>query len=449
MKLLINFAFLLLSTLLYSQNFNYEYVINWSELNSGVNTSLNSIAVNNYGSNVVATCGNVGVILLSTNLGVTWNNISSGMIPANIDLYTVSIGIPNIVIAAGNSGNTTYVYRTDNGGLNWTLVLTQPEGKINSIFLGLNNFSFMVGNPVGGRWSLWKSSNQGAVWDSSGLYLAQQENETGWQNSCMVLIDYNGLYNIWFGTNNNKIYHSANSAGNWVAENFPEENVYSIYAVGRYVLGGGSNLYSSTNYGSPWEFETTPGTGSINGILYPGLIVIMPADNIMNSPTFFIRSNNKIYYSDNGGGSDWEVKYTSANGNYHHMASTSNNIWAVKDNGEITRGAIDVITSVTPNNYPYSFELKQNYPNPFNPKTTIPIFIYKSTHISVKIYDASGKFLETLLEEQKNILYLDNIIDYGYIYRLEWNASNFPSGVYYYEVVGDDFKESRKMVLVK
>ncbi len=448
MKLLINFIFLLLSTLLYSQNIYYEYVINWSEQNSGVNSSLNSIAVNNYSSNAISTCGNGGVVLFSTNLGLTWNNISSGKIPSNIDLYTISIGIPNIVIVAGNSGNTTYLYRTDNGGSNWNLVFTQPEGKINSIFLGLNNFSLMTGNPGGGRWSLWRSSNQGVNWDSSGLYLPQNNSESGFVNS-FGAFQQNSVYKVWFGTNNNRIYYSNSSGANWILQNLSEQNIYSIFSIGGYMLSGGDNLYSSTNYGSIWNQEATPGTGNINGIAHPGLIVIMPVDNIMNSPNFFIRSNDKIYYSDNGGGSDWEVKYTSSNGNYNHMASLSNNIWAIRDNGGITHGNIDVLTGFTPNNYPYSFELKQNYPNPFNPKTTIPIYVYRSTHITLKIYNSAGKLMETLLDEQKNILYYDNITDYGYPYRVEWDATDYPSGVYYYEVIGDDFKESRKMMLVK
>ena len=131
------------------------------------------------------------------------------------------------------------------------------------------------------------------------------------------------------------------------------------------------------------------------------------------------------------------------------MAYFHNNIWAIRDNGGITRGNIDILTSIEPNNYPYTFELKQNYPNPFNPKTTIPIYVYRSTHIMLRIYNSTGKLMETLLDEQKNILYYDNIIEYGFPYRVEWDATNYPSGVYYYEVIGDDFKESRKMMLVK
>jgi hypothetical protein len=304
----------------------------------------------------------------------------------------------------------------------------------------------MIGNPVAGRWSIWKSINSGQSWDSTGLFLPQNENEKGLPNSFAKSYYREKIY---FGTDNNRIYYSSNSGLNWVPQYLPDENIYSISSTGPYLICGGNNLFSTNNYGVNWSQEVSPGSGNIIGIIFPGIIVITPADNLENSPTLIIRNDNNIYYTDNGGGSDWEVKYSSESGSYTNLLTASNYFYALRNDGGITRGVIDVLTTVDPVNYPYSFELKQNYPNPFNPKTTIPIYVYKSTHITLRIYNSTGKLMETLLDEQKNILYYDNIIEYGFPYRIEWDATNYPSGVYYYEVIGDDFKESRKMMLVK
>jgi photosystem II stability/assembly factor-like uncharacterized protein len=438
--------FLLLIAHLQSQSINYEYRINWSEQVSGVTTALNCITSDPHNLAAIYACGKNGVVLKSLVPGNEWINIGINGIPDNIDLYTISTITPNIVVTAGNIGNVTYVYRSDNGGLNWNLVFTQNDGKINTVNLGYNYSSIMIGNPVAGRWSIWKSADAGQNWDSTGLYLPQNENEAGFPNSFSRSY-YNT--NFCFGTDNNRVYYSSNSGVNWVSQYLPDENTYSISSTGPYLLCGGTNLFSSSDYGQVWTQEVSPGTGNINGIVFPGIIIITPSDDLSNSPTFLIRNDNNIYYTDNGGGSDWEIKYSSVSGRYTNLFSITNIIYAVRDNGGITRGIVDYITSVEPNNYPYSFELKQNYPNPFNPKTTIPIYVYRTTHIKLNIYNSTGRLLETLVNERMNILTYDNIINYGYPHRVEWDATNYPSGVYYYEVIGDDFIEARKMMLVK
>jgi hypothetical protein len=101
---------------------------------------------------------------------------------------------------------------------------------------------------------------------------------------------------------------------------------------------------------------------------------------------------------------------------------------------------------------PKSFSLQQNYPNPFNPETkikfNIPVaFDLRLDNVSLKIYDALGREIETLVNEN---------LKPG-SYEVSWNASAYPSGVYFYRlVVGDntnnggyDYSESKKMVLVK
>jgi uncharacterized delta-60 repeat protein len=88
---------------------------------------------------------------------------------------------------------------------------------------------------------------------------------------------------------------------------------------------------------------------------------------------------------------------------------------------------------------PESFSLSQNYPNPFNPKSKIKFEISKLSEAKLIIYDVLGKEIVALVNEQ---------LTPG-TYEVEWDASNYPSGVYYYKLTTGDFVETKKMVLIK
>jgi hypothetical protein len=98
-------------------------------------------------------------------------------------------------------------------------------------------------------------------------------------------------------------------------------------------------------------------------------------------------------------------------------------------------------------NIPKENKLFNNYPNPFNPITNIkfdittplPPFRKGGTNVTLKIYDVLGNEISTLVNEQ---LKPGN-------YEVEWNGSNYASGVYYYKLIAGEYKETKKMVLIK
>jgi len=96
------------------------------------------------------------------------------------------------------------------------------------------------------------------------------------------------------------------------------------------------------------------------------------------------------------------------------------------------------------NTMPGDFVLSQNYPNPFNPSTTIKYSVSKiinnqSSIINLKVYDALGNEVATLVNEEKS----------PGNYEVEWNASGFASGVYFYRLKAGDFNSVKKLVLMK
>ena len=96
---------------------------------------------------------------------------------------------------------------------------------------------------------------------------------------------------------------------------------------------------------------------------------------------------------------------------------------------------------------PKSFELKQNYPNPFNPVTKLGFGISDLGFVSLKVYNILGNEIETLVNK--------NLSPGSYL--VEWDASNFPSGVYFYKLVvsssnlleTENFTDVKRMMLVK
>ena len=88
---------------------------------------------------------------------------------------------------------------------------------------------------------------------------------------------------------------------------------------------------------------------------------------------------------------------------------------------------------------PDDYQLHQNYPNPFNPTTTIQYEFPRRSNVQITIYDMLGRKITTLVSE---------IQDAGYKSVL-WNASNVPSGMYFYQIKAGDFVQTKKMILLK
>jgi hypothetical protein len=90
-------------------------------------------------------------------------------------------------------------------------------------------------------------------------------------------------------------------------------------------------------------------------------------------------------------------------------------------------------------NVPDRFLLYQNYPNPFNPNTLIKYQISKSCFVKLTVYDLLGREISRLVDKKQNA---------GF-YEVNWDAGNFSSGVYFYSLEADTYKETKKMMIIK
>ena len=105
--------------------------------------------------------------------------------------------------------------------------------------------------------------------------------------------------------------------------------------------------------------------------------------------------------------------------------------------GQFPEGVVSVedISGVTPDNY----SLSQNYPNPFNPSTNINFTIPNSEYVTLKVYNILGSEVATLVNEN---------LAAG-AYRFNFDAQNLASGIYLYELNAGNFREIKKMNLLK
>lgn len=134
-----------------------------------------------------------------------------------------------------------------------------------------------------------------------------------------------------------------------------------------------------------------------------------------------------------------------------YYSKTVQNVSAVNDQATVLNVMLRPLTTgiVNNNEIPAAFKLYQNYPNPFNPSTKIKFQIPLSRVVDAAggrgvftklfVYDLLGREVASVVNEQ---------LASG-TYEVEWNASNFPSGIYFYRLTAGDFSEVNKMVLLK
>ncbi|HWA05352.1 MAG TPA: T9SS type A sorting domain-containing protein, partial [Ignavibacteria bacterium] len=195
------------------------------------------------------------------------------------------------------------------------------------------------------------------------------------------------------------ILKTTNSGDNWTSYNINNQidlmDIQFINDNTGFVVGGAYPYYyytlllKTTNSGLNW-FNLSPGT--VNGL--------MSMQFFSDSIGYVVGAGGTILYTTNGG-----ITFV------NHSSS----------------------------NIPKGYFLSQNYPNPFNPLTNIKFDIPKRSYVKISIHDILGKEISVLVNEELN----------AGTFEVNWDASNFPSGVYFYKIETEEFSESKKMVLVK
>ncbi|MEJ2542671.1 MAG: T9SS type A sorting domain-containing protein [Calditrichaceae bacterium] len=126
--------------------------------------------------------------------------------------------------------------------------------------------------------------------------------------------------------------------------------------------------------------------------------------------------------------------------NYVYVFNHLTNAWKFAMNimgANLKKQAFDNYSEET--NLPKKFKLEQNYPNPFNPSTRINYQLPEKKHVSLKIYDIQGNLVASLVDKD---------MDAGY-HTIEWNASGYASGVYFYRIKTGSYVATKRLLLLK
>ena len=401
---------------------SYLFTQSWVQQNSGTNLHLNCIYFINSNTGFIG--ADSGRALKTTNGGINWIIINTGLSRA---IY--SIQFPDQT--TGFAGVENKVIKTTNSGLNWDT--TNSIGGKYISFLNANTGYSLNGNNV------LKTINSGASWIQSGSI---PTTNTSW--SIFFTSETNGIVGgTWWAMSINfynlQIWKTTSSGQNWNTVYAGPISTYSkIYDVhctdnnNCFALGNVGNVYyfyKSVNGGINWNQQQTS-----NDIYYDQWF-------IDNNTGWLVGNNGKIIYTDNGA-VNWFSQNSGINSNLNAVFFVNSSIgYTCGANGVILKTTNGGITAVhqTGNEIPEKYSLSQNYPNPFNPATQISFDIPKTSIVNLTFYDAIGRVIAQLVNQQ---------LAPG-SYKVEWDASNYPSGVYYYRLQAGEFVRTNKMVLLK
>ncbi len=244
------------------------------------------------------------------------------------------------------------------------------------------------------------------------------------------------------------------SSGNiiWVKRIYPPSNGYAIEVDQQQnvYLAGRSSGYNFTfkldiNGNIVWTriYPTTD--------IYAANLPVIILDSINNVyVTANIDSNNHTRYGaikyNNNGNQLFVVNYHYTNVEFNYvqdMAIDKSGRVYLTGNSNFRIATVKyspTTTGIQQNvSIPEDYVLGQNYPNPFNPATAVSFTIPKPGNVSFKIFDSKGS-------EVRN--YLNTFLQSG-TYNVQIEGSDLPSGVYFYELRSNDFREAKRMILLK
>lgn len=245
-----------------------------------------------------------------------------------------------------------------------------------------------------------------------------------------------------------------------ISEQFYTDNLYTdIYAAyrGKMTINSGLNLFGDMFFEPNLFDDSDYYENRMSSVLWGmmrcrkrfGIYLDGNAVSIINANEKMIRSSGSIppifidasqtnwadssTFVGNGGIGPRQVV---AMNNLRYNISTYDNLGYSIQLGKFEDGlSVDDNNS----NRPKVFELFQNYPNPFNPSTKIGFRLIDFSFVTLKIYDALGREVEQLINEEKQP---------GY-YEIFFNGDNLTSGIYFYRLSAGNFSQAKSMILIK
>jgi photosystem II stability/assembly factor-like uncharacterized protein len=408
---------------------------NWTLQNSGVSIPLRSIYFINAYTGWVA--GNTGTMLKTTNGGQNWFQLNTGTTGW---LHTIFFLDENNGWAAGSYST---LIKTTDGGLSWQPLIVPGVQLFNSVFFLDESIGWLADGASGGAASIYKTTDGGSSW------IEQLEIQS-------VSYNFNDIYfkneNFgWAAGSEGDIWFSTNGGDVWI---LTEDDIYNnlesiahcetdeLWIAGSYEL-----ILYSMDGGVPVELISFTTIANNNEVT-----LNWSTATETNNSGFEIQKTSPFPspYQGEGGeaGRGWEIiGFVPGHGTTtetQHYSFTDNDVSPGKYQYKLKQIDYDgtfEYSKVVEVEIPFvnKFSLSQNYPNPFNPSTSMQYTIGSRQFVSLKVYDLLGREVATLVNEEKP----------AGEYEVEFDGSNFPSGIYFYQLKAGDFVQTKKMILMK
>ena len=363
-------------------------------------------------------CGTItGSVLKTTNSGVSWAEYSTGQSIGINSLYFIS---STAGFACGDLG---YILSTVNGGVNWSALVSSTSSSLFKIRF----INSSTGWAAGDFRTIVKTTNSGVTWATQITGSNSNYSVFPLTSSIVFSCGYDGV-----------IYKSTNGGINWYVPNsntsYILNDIYFSSATTGVAVGYGTpipTVLRTTNSGENWSIVPTASGSGLNALHFP------------TSSSGWACGYDGIIMNTTNSGANWTYQSTPVPTlilkDINFINSSTG--WCVGYLGTILKTTNGGITAVqqTGTEIPQTFLLSQNFPNPFNPVTSINFNIPSLSITKLIVFDQLGMEVETLVNEQ---------LSPG-SYKYEWNAADYPSGVYFYKLQAGEFVETKKMVLMK
>jgi len=375
------------------------------------------------------------LVFRSTDLGVSWEQKSSGLVESDW-INDIAVNTDGTIFTVSASGPPLGggISRSTDQGISWTNIYPVAATAIacntqGHVFAGLGS-------------RVYRSTDNGGSWTSAILSSVQN----------IADIAFEGENIVYAATSGQGVFVSMDNGDSWMAINngLGDLDVTTIFTAdssasrgtgsfwgAKEIVGtGGAGLYGYNPMTGQWEeigLQSFQIVASVRLTDRPLAYVAALIETITN--IISIDQTRTLQFI---GTTRREIKTlgTAVSGSASlvptiYLLLGSNGYGILRD---------IVITDVSePYEVPVSSSLFQNYPNPFNPLTTLSFTIHQSSLVNLSVYDLLGREVAELVNEEKG----------PGIYEVRWDATGQASGVYFYRLSTTDFVQTKKLVLLR
>ncbi|MBI1807586.1 MAG: hypothetical protein HYR76_11100 [Ignavibacteria bacterium] len=352
-------------------------------------------------------------IFKSTNGGLSWQQSSIG----SIGDYVYSLAFGGSTVYAGTDDG---LYASTDNGETWE----------NKSHRSVSGSAYAVVSSswgdifIGTNFGMYSSSDGGNTWTTAGL-----------NNSKVLFLAASASGILYAATDHDGVFSSNDHGLTWHSRGLVRNDIQTI-AVNpdnQVFIGVYGGIFHSSDDGVSWAQKTFT-DGYVYALAFQG------------SQNVFAGTPSGVFVSDTGGNS-WVADGLQNQSVLCLTFDGSQNLVAGAYRGGVYQSAQALTAVEVTQEYPSTTQLFQNYPNPFNPSTRLEFQLAEYGLVTLKLFNVLGEEVTTLISERRA----------PGDYRIEWDGSHQPSGVYFYRLQVDypsaggrrGFTSVKKMLLVR